>query len=152
MSYRRIAKEFEYLEKNSISGLSLWQDDPSNPHNCTGQLTGPENTPYENGKFTFKIIFPLAYPFKPPKIFFVTKIYHPNILHNGDFCLGYQDGLLKENWSPSATIREILLYLIELLRTPCPDDPLEPDIASEYKKNKSKFNRNAREYTYLYAN
>ena len=35
-------------------------------------MTGPENTPYENGLYHGKLIFPKDYPFKPPAIYMLT--------------------------------------------------------------------------------
>lgn len=42
-----------------------------------------ENAPYNKGAFRIEINFPAEYPFKPPKIAFKTKIYHPNIDEKG---------------------------------------------------------------------
>jgi len=45
-----------------------------------------ENAPYNKGAFRIEINFPAEYPFKPPKIAFKTKIYHPNIDEKGQVC------------------------------------------------------------------
>ena len=42
--------------------------------------------------------FPAEYPFKPPKITFRTKIYHPNIDEKGQVCLPI---IQAENWKPA---------------------------------------------------
>jgi ubiquitin-protein ligase len=57
-------------------------------------------SPYSGGVFFLSITFPVDYPFKPPKVSFTTKIYHPNINANGSICLD----ILRDQWSPALTI------------------------------------------------
>jgi ubiquitin-conjugating enzyme E2 D/E len=57
-------------------------------------------SPYAGGVFFLSISFPVDYPFKPPKVSFTTKIYHPNINANGSICLD----ILRDQWSPALTI------------------------------------------------
>jgi ubiquitin-conjugating enzyme E2 D len=61
---------------------------------------GPPESPYQGGVFFLTIHFPTDYPFKPPKVAFTTRIYHPNINSNGSICLD----ILRSQWSPALTI------------------------------------------------
>jgi len=58
------------------------------------------DSPYTGGIFYLKITFPSDYPFKPPKVTFTTKIYHPNISSSGSICLD----ILQGQWSPALSI------------------------------------------------
>ena len=109
-------------------------------------ILGPEKSPYEGGVFFLTIKFPADYPFKPPKVQFNTKIYHPNINSNGGICLD----ILKEHWSPALTTSKVLLSICSLLTDPNPDDPLVPDIALQYKKNRALYSQTAKEWTGLF--
>ena len=108
---------------------------------------GPDESPYDGGVFFLNIHFPTDYPFKPPKINFTTRIYHPNINSNGSICLD----ILKEQWSPALTISKVLLSISSLLCDANPDDPLVPEIAQLYKSDKPKYESTAREWTRKYA-
>ncbi|CAF3602791.1 unnamed protein product [Adineta steineri] len=148
MALKRINKELLELEK-----------DP--PANCSADvycccfflyirqatIMGPGDSPFQGGVFFLSIHFPADYPFKPPKITFTTKIFHPNINSNGAICLD----ILRSQWSPALTISKVLLSICSLLCDPNPDDPLVPDIARTYKTDKEKYNATARQWTQKYA-
>jgi len=51
------------------------------------EIIGAEDTPYDGGIFVIHLSLPDRYPFEPPKVCFVTPIYHPNIDERGRICL-----------------------------------------------------------------
>ena len=110
-------------------------------------IEGPPDTPYEGGVFWIDLQFPQAYPFKPPKLRFLTRIYHPNIDSRGYICLD----VLENLWSPALTILSVLVSICSLLDDPGLTDPLVPEIAEIYCKNYDLYSQNAREYTARYA-
>ena len=135
------------MGKDPPTNCSAGPQNENDINNWTATIMGPDESPYSGGLFFLKIQFPTDYPFKPPKCQFVTKIYHPNIHGNGSICLD----ILKDQWSPALTISKVLLSISSLLCDPNPDDPLVPNIAHEYKTDKTKYEASAREWTRKYA-
>ena len=145
-SVARLNRELKQISKNSTENISVGLKD-DNILEWEATLIGPTQTPYEGGIFRLRLPFTDDYPFKPPKITFTTRIYHPNINRQGVICLD----ILKNNWSPALTVSKILLSICSLLSDPNPNDPLDSDIANVYKTNIELFNKNAREWTINFA-
>lgn len=144
---RRIQKELKELQREPPANVSAGPENESDMFRWKAMIVGPDDSPYSEGLFLLRIQFPSEYPFKPPRLQFVTKIYHPNINANGGICLD----ILKDQWSPALTIGKVLLSICSLLTDPNPDDPLVPDIARQYNNNRKRFNQTAREHTEKYA-
>lgn len=147
MALKRLNKELKDLVVDPPPNCSAGPTEDDDLFKWTATILGPGQSPYNGGIFFLQIVFPPEYPFKPPRISFMTKIYHPNINDKGGICLD----ILKENWSPALTISKVLLSICSLLTDPNPDDPLVPEIAQLYKKDRVKYNQNAKEYTKKYA-
>ena len=60
--------------------------------------------------------------------------------------------ILKESWSPALSISKVLLSISSLMNDPNPDDPLEPEIAAQYKDKYDEFLETAKSWTTIYAN
>merc|ERR1712228_703618 len=113
-----------------------------------GTIQGPAGTCYEGGVFEIDIQIPKQYPFEPPKMKFTTKIWHPNISsQTGAICLD----ILKDQWSPTLTIKTALLSLQALLCSPEPSDPQDAEVAKQYMNDRKQFDQTAKFWTETYA-
>lgn len=144
---RRIQRELKDMQNNPPENVSAGPVDDKNLTKWTATIQGPIGTPYQGGIFTLTIDFTDEYPFKPPRIKFETKIFHPNIDKYGSICLD----ILKGQWSPALNIKKTLLSICSLLDDPNPDDPLYADAARLYKNDRPAYEEKAREYTQKYA-
>lgn len=147
MALRRIQKELQDLQRDPPGNCSAGPVDEGNLFQWTGTIMGPEDSPFQGGVFFLNIQFPSDYPFKPPKLSFQTRIYHPNINSNGSICLD----ILKDQWSPALTISKVLLSISALLTDANPDDPLVPEVAHIFKTDRRRYDETAREWTQRYA-
>ncbi|XP_055328535.1 ubiquitin-conjugating enzyme E2-18 kDa-like [Paramacrobiotus metropolitanus] len=140
---RRLTKELQDLQSSNSKYFRDIKVDESNILQWQGLLV-PENPPYNKGAFRIEINFPAEYPFKPPKINFRTKIYHPNIDEKGLVCLPI---IQAENWKPATKTEQVIQSLLDLIAEPEPEHPLRAELAEEYTKDRKKFMKNAEEFT-----
>lgn len=140
---RRLQKELGDLRKSNVKSFRDIQVDEANLLVWQGLLV-PDNAPYNKGAFLIDIVFPAEYPFKPPKVSFRTKIYHPNIDEKGQVCLPI---VSAENWKPATKTDQVIQALVNLVNDPEPEHPLRADLAEEFTKDKKKFFKNAEDFT-----
>lgn len=148
MASGRLKKELAEVGKvDQTSGVSA-RAVSDDMRSLKGKINGPESTCYEGGIFEIDIQIPRQYPFEPPKMKFITKIWHPNISsQTGAICLD----ILKDQWSPALTIKTALLSLRALLSSPEPSDPQDAEVAKMYLNDRKKFEKTAKFWTESYA-
>mmetsp|Transcript_8757 Transcript_8757/g.26034 ORF Transcript_8757/g.26034 Transcript_8757/m.26034 type:complete len:159 (+) Transcript_8757:71-547(+) len=143
---RRIVKETQRLLSEPAPGISAtpYSD---NLRYFSVIIQGPAGSPYEGGIFSLELFLPEEYPMAPPKVRFLTKMYHPNIDKIGRICLD----ILKDKWSPALQIRTVLLSIQALLSAPNPDDPLDNEVAEMWKRDEPQALKKAQECTRQHA-
>ena len=85
--------------------------------------------------FKLSLTCPKEYPMKPPKVKFISKIWHPNVGGNGDICLD----VLQNMWSPALNLEQLILSIASLLTDPNPDSPMNGEAASLFKKSRDQY-------------
>ncbi len=146
--HNRIKKEYQDLQKEKNSNVKVKLVDNDIRH-WKGRIKGPIDTCYQGGIFDVDIVIPNEYPFKPPKMKFDTKIWHPNISSvTGAICLD----ILKNEWTPALTIRTALISLQALMCEPVPNDPQDAVVAKQYMSDIKLFNETAKHWVEEYAN
>uniref|UniRef100_A0A8C4WVV0 Ubiquitin-conjugating enzyme E2G 1a (UBC7 homolog, yeast) n=1 Tax=Eptatretus burgeri TaxID=7764 RepID=A0A8C4WVV0_EPTBU len=66
------------LNKNPVEGFSAGLIEDNDIYRWEVVIIGPQDTLYEGGVFKAHLTFPKDYPLRPPKMRFITDIWHPN--------------------------------------------------------------------------
>lgn len=113
-----------------------------------GTFPAPSNTPYAGGTYEVSITIPERYPFQPPKMHFMTKIWHPNVSSvTGAICLD----TLSTGWSPVQTIKVALISCQALLESPEPKDPQDGEVAKMMLQQPEEHLAKARQWAVRFA-
>lgn len=104
---------------------------------CHAIIRGPEDTIWECGIFHLIINFSEEYPVSPPKVKFLSKLFHPNIYTDGNICLD----ILQNQWSPIYDITSLLTSIQSLLNDPNTSSPANPEAARIFINNRNLYNR-----------
>ena len=150
IALKRVQKELKMLYEEAPAGISAWARE-DNSSELEAVVQGVDGTPYAGGHFRLQLSIPLRYPFEPPKVQFVTPIYHPNIDSAGRICLDTLNLPPKGAWKPSLNISTVLSSLQLLMSEPNADDGLMVDITHQYIHDHARFERTAVEHTRRHA-
>ncbi|XP_039019940.1 ubiquitin-conjugating enzyme E2 22-like [Hibiscus syriacus] len=94
-----------------------------------------------------KLLLSRDFPHSPPKGYFLTKIFHPNIATNGEICVN----TLKKDWNPSLGLRHVLIVVRCLLIEPFPESTLNEQAGKMLLENYDEYARHARLYIGIHA-
>ena len=142
---KRLNRELEKLESDPLPNCVIAPIDDNDLSTWQATLQGPEKSPYEEGVFIIHLKIPNEYPFKPPAVNFLTKIFHPNI--HDHVCMH----TLHDGWSPAIFLRALVQEICNLL--------INPDFSNICIKyddgtlptNDDRFQETARDWTRKYA-
>ena len=101
-SMKKTSQTFKLLLMDQVRDISLFK---ALTLLLMNYLTSSAGTPYANGHFKVKLVLGKDFPSGPPKGFFLTKIFHPNVSQQGEICVN----TLKKDWKPDLGIKHIFL-------------------------------------------
>lgn len=141
----RVGKEVRDLIKNPPEGCKLIVDPETGlPHalnELMAEISGPEGTPYHGRYFHIKLVIPSDFPNSPPRGFFLTKIYHPNVdPSTGAICVN----TLKKDWTPTVTMSHVLGVIRCLLIVPFPESSLNDEAGKLFMESYDEYAQRAR--------
>ena len=157
-SVRRITEEFRELNRSPIVNLGIicgLQND-NDIRNWKCSLIVPCNTPYKGGIFVINIRFPQNYPNSPPKVRFITPIYHINVKHynhsvNSDSELGEPNLNILNFWKPEYKVKDVLISIYSLFYMNNISCSFSPNMADELRNNKALYEDKIKYFTRKYA-
>lgn len=99
---------------------------------------------YEGGFYRVSVEIPRNFPFYPPIVVWLTKVWHPNISFEspGRVC----ESIFNRDWTPSLHVFSVIEHIRALLSYPNPDDPLNHLAAKEMKDKPEQFVKTAKKY------
>ncbi|XP_062508788.1 ubiquitin-conjugating enzyme E2 S-like [Corticium candelabrum] len=143
---RKVAQEIASLISDPPEGITVIPNE-ENVTDIQATIAGPSGTPYEGGVFRIKLALGKDFPAAPPKGFFLTKIFHPNVARNGEICVN----TLKKDWKSELGIKHLLLTIKCLLIVPNPESALNEEAGRLLLEHYEDYSKRARMMTEIHA-
>ena len=127
--FKRIFKDIQEIKTGDLHTHGIYCSfSDKNIHNAYALIIGPDDTPYSDGSYIFKIEFPNNYPLSPPKVISLTQghyiRFNPNLYTNGKVCVSILNTWVGPEWTTSCTLQSVLLSIQTLLNeTPIHNEP-----------------------------
>ena len=154
----KIAKEFKDISQNPMANIGfsvgLPRENDVFEWRCT--LMGPSDSPYKNGLFYVRVLFPDNYPEGKPEVQFITPIYHVNVNHVQNYGkdidpLGHVCISTINKWKPVFNMRQVFVDIFALFYLGNPESPFSLERKEEMKKNPKLYDEKCRYFTQKYA-
>lgn len=142
---RVVMRQLAQIDADPIDGIRLHPCDDLSE--LRFDLDGPEGTPFADGRFHVALLLDEHYPEVPPKGYFRTKIFHPNVSDRGEICVN----ALKRDWAPSLGLRHVLVVIRCLLVEPNPESALNEEAGRLLLEDYADFERKVRMLTAVHA-
>lgn len=140
-SILRLMSDLKSINQDSPEGISAAPISDENLLTWNATILGPDESPWEGGIYTLSLHFSeQEYPSKPPKIRFLSEMFHPNVYSDGSICLD----IIQDHWSPIMTVGMVLTSIQSLLTDPNPDSPANPEAARLYRENMKEYKKRVR--------
>lgn len=137
---RRLMRDFKRMQQDPPGGVSA-SPVADNVMMWNAVIIGPADTPYEDGTFRLVMQFDEQYPNKPPKVRFISEMFHPNVYASGELCLD----ILQNRWSPTYDVAAILTSIQSLLNDPNTSSPANVEAAQLYRDHRNQYGKRVRQ-------
>jgi len=154
-SRQRIENDYRELNKRPLTNMGMFFGLFDEDNICKWRVTilGAKDSSYKGALFYMEFTFQNDYPEKPPKIRFLTPIYHPNVNSRNGQELGLiQPNLINKWWNSSNNIMELSSKIFTIFYFQYPEYVFDIERAKEYKENKSLFEAKVKYFSKNYAN
>mmetsp|Transcript_11762 Transcript_11762/g.37528 ORF Transcript_11762/g.37528 Transcript_11762/m.37528 type:complete len:222 (+) Transcript_11762:19-684(+) len=141
-----VAKELRKLTNEPLEGIKVLLNE-EDITNIVADIAGPVATPFHSGTFKVKLVLPSDYPASPPKGYFLTKIYHPNISKAGEICVN----TLKRDWKQDVGVGHVLQVVRCLLINPFPESALNEEAGKLFMEDYDQYFKKAAMMTEVHA-
>ncbi|KAI7842400.1 hypothetical protein COHA_004039 [Chlorella ohadii] len=142
----KLAKDLKELQSQPIDGVKVLLND-DNIADIQAEYEGPAGTPFEGGLFRMRLAIGPEFPNAPPKGYFSTKIFHPNVSASGEICVN----VLKRDWKPDLGLRHVLTVIRCLLIEPNAESALNEEAGKLLLEGFDEFAKKARLMTSIHA-
>lgn len=144
---RQVSRELCELVRQPPEGIRVTVNE-EDVTDIEATIEGPQGTPYAGGVFKLRLVLPKDFPASPPRGFFTTRLFHPNVaVPSGEICVN----TLKKDWRPDLGLRQILLTIKCLLIAPNPESALNEEAGRMLLERYDDYCRRARMMTEIHA-